>query len=368
MFVFIVTLEVSARIDGSINYGAPLWGPYDSTLLEESDSEGILHNVPNSQFEKWKINKFGFRGDEVTQKKNKDITRIACMGASESFGLYEDPGKEWPAQLNDLLSPGGQFQIINTSVAGLGLRNFKSYLRKYVLKFEPDLVILYINPYFYVSQISRSLRKTSKLQNQEVNQPVSRGPTSKLLAVKLRIFPKIKQMFKKIIPPWILKRYQIWNTTRQVNSLEKNLLNGTSPLDTVPDEYLNSFRNDLIDLVHFLTEQRIGVILSSYPVLISKMNLEKYPEIFFDNRRFCIELSFEGMIKAPQCFNSAIQSVANDLGVCYVDSFIRLPKDIQYFGDNVHYTNQGARLIAFNFAQYILNHRSLESNFLDVPF
>jgi hypothetical protein len=45
-----------------------------------------------------------------------------------------------------------------------------------------------------------------------------------------------------------------------------------------------------------------------------------------------------------------------------------LPKDIQYFGDNVHYTNQGARLIAFNFAQYILNHRSLESNFLDVPF
>lgn len=358
--LFIVTLEVSARIDDRISYDAPMWGRYDPDSLREDDSEGILHNIPNSQFEKWKINKFGFRGDEIPQEKPSGVKRIACMGASESFGLYEDPGKEWPAQLNDLLSPSGKFQIINTSVGGLSLLNFKPYLGKYVLKFEPNLVILYINPYFYVSQINKFLRKTSKLQNQETKQAVSRGSMLGLLAIKPRIYPKIKQMFKQIVPTLVLKRYQIWNTSRQVGVLEKNLPNGAAPLDTVPEEYLNSFRNDLIDIVKFLKEQRIGVILSSYPVLISKTNLKKYPEIFFDNRRFCVELSFEGMIEAPQRFNSVIQSLANDLGVGYVDNYSILENNIQYFRDNVHYSNEGARLIASNFAQFILNQPHLK--------
>ena len=355
-FLFIMAMEVSARIDDMVKYGAPLWGPYNADLLKEDDSEGILHNVPNRRFEKWEINADGFRGDEISERKPEGVKRIICMGTSESFGLYEDNGKEWPAQLRRLLSPAAEFEVINTSVVGLSFGQFKAYLERYVLKFHPDLVILYVNPYFCVSQISESLGKPLRLKNRETRGTISAGSRMRLLVVKLRILPKIKQTLKKTVPLGILKRYQIWSTSRQVNALEKSMLNGAGPLDTVPEEYLNSFRNNLSQTVQFLTERHVEVILSSYPVLISKENLKKYPEIFLDNRRFCVELSFNGMIEAPHQFRSVIHSVANDLGVGYVDNFTYLPKDIKYFGDNVHYTNQGARVVASNFAQYILKH------------
>jgi len=356
IILFGLTMEVCARIDDKINYDAPLLGSYDSTLLRKSDSEGIRHNVPNSRFEKWKINKFGFRGDEISLEKPRGMKRIACMGTSESFGLYEDSGKEWPAQLNDLLSPSGKFQVINTSVVGLGIEYFKPYLEKYVLKFEPDLVILYINPYFYISQVGKNPQKTSKPKMEEARQPISEGLTLKSLRIDLRIFPKIKQAFKQIVPPRVLKRFQIWSMSREVQALEKHHLNGTKPIDVIPESYLNSFKNDLNDIILFLSSKGVGVILSSYPVLISKTNLGEYLEIFLDNRRFCIELSFEGMIKAPKQFNSIIQSIANEGGAGYVDNFNGMPKEIKCFGDNVHYTNEGARIIASNFAKYILTH------------
>jgi lysophospholipase L1-like esterase len=106
-------------------------------------------------------------------------------------------------------------------------------------------------------------------------------------------------------------------------------------------------------LIEFLHHQKIAVILSSYPVLISPENLQEYLEIFLDHRRFYIELSLVGIIDASFKFNDVIKAIANEYSIGFIDNSSGIAKNTKYFADNVHYTDEGARLVALNFANYI---------------
>jgi len=150
ILLFMLTIEVCARIDDKIKYNASLWGPYDWGIMRKLDSDDIPYNIPNCRFEKWKINEFGFRGEPIPPEKRPGIVRIACMGASETFGLFEDPGLEWPAQLNSILSLNQKYQVINAGIVGINLNTMIPYLKKYVLKGPPIVISLF-------SQIPSSL-------------------------------------------------------------------------------------------------------------------------------------------------------------------------------------------------------------------
>jgi lysophospholipase L1-like esterase len=348
--IFGLTLEICARMDDLIHYGASFWGTYSGKILQMRDEEGINRNCPNARFEKWKINAAGFRGEEVSLSKNPGRQRIFCLGASETFGLYEDPGKEWAAQLGGIL-PASKFEVINASIAGITLDRFVPYTRKYVLPFSPDLVILYINPYFFVSKLANG-NKTN--QEPAWEKTKLRGPIIQKIGLLPRVAPKIKRALKEETPRWLLQRYQRWNIGRELEAIEAQTLGGKRPLDHVPPEYLESFRQELASVVSFFQPFGIEVVLSSYPVLINQENLCKHPEIFLDSRRFCVPLSFAGMIEAPCRFNETIRSVAAAQKARYVDNFAMVPQEIRYFGDNVHYTNEGAQLVARNFGHSIL--------------
>src|SRR6266545_3566616 len=121
-------LEVAARVDDRVTWGAPLLGPYRPEVLTEVDSGGIPRNVPGARFE-----------------KSPGTRRVFCLGQSESFGLYEPDGAEWPARLGTLLAPRGGLEVVNASVVGLGRRSRSAYLDRYVLPLQPDVVILFVN-------------------------------------------------------------------------------------------------------------------------------------------------------------------------------------------------------------------------------
>lgn len=362
---FFVSMELCARIDDRFKYQAPIFGAYGPDLLRGTDKDGISHNVPNSRFEKWEINNFGFRGDPLAPVKRNEVKRIVCLGTSESFGLYEDPNMEWPAQLKALLQNDKRYEVINASVIGLGIEGFIPYFKKYIFHLQPDTVILYVNPYFYLgSKIKERERRGNRPSSQNITNELSKKTKNRISdRLKPRSIPKIIQVIKQHIPQSLLKTYQVWNMSRQVRGLEESLLKGKSPLDVVPREYLESFELDMKNLVNFVKHHRIQVILGTYPTLATKENLKYHPEIFLDARRFTIWFSLNGMIEASNRFNDVLRLVAEKTGVCLVDSSRNVPKNIQYFGDNVHYTNEGARLVARSFRDFILSDLSIASGF-----
>jgi len=353
ILVFIFTLEVSARIDDRIKYDAPIFSQYSAALLRTADSEGINCNIPHAHFEKWKINRLGFRGPEISLTKEKERVRIVCLGTSETFGLYEGPGEDWVSQLLKILGENRRLEVVNASVVGLPLKKYRRYIEKYVLRLDPDVVILYINPFDYgVGTENFAKRQRGQGEVAKSNKGGWKNGLADIFS-RVRILAKIKQAVKRIMPENILKWYQHRDLRKQIGVLEHNRLNGAKALDVIPPENLRSFRRDLEELIRFLLDQNIKIILSSYPVLISPENLDRYPEIFLDHRRFYIELSLQGIIDASQKFNEAIKAVAGEHKIDLVDNNAMIPKNTQYFADNVHYTDAGARLVALNVADYI---------------
>jgi len=85
-----------ARIDDRLTYQAPFFGEYSFDRLTAVRGGAASWRTRRSLRE-WRMNNMGFRGRDL--KLAKDRPRIVVLGASESFGIYEAPGKEYPAQL-----------------------------------------------------------------------------------------------------------------------------------------------------------------------------------------------------------------------------------------------------------------------------
>ena len=148
---FVVTLEVATRLDQFFRYGAPLLGRYTyDSALQERDELGIK-GKPNGRYEKWTLNALGLRGPEIQASKASGTVRVATVGASETFGLYESPDQEWPRQLETRLRRGHpNVEVLNASIAGMGLRRRLEFFQNRIVDLEPDVVLLMLEYSGYV--------------------------------------------------------------------------------------------------------------------------------------------------------------------------------------------------------------------------
>ena len=138
--------ELGIRIKDRIVDGTPMLSnpSYSSTLRVRK--YGIWVGRPNAHYQKWKLNAFGFRSEPIALAKKPGCTRIMIIGASEMFGLYEAPGKDFAADLTRDLKPEGCFEVINAAMAGMGMMAAKVYWDHYLHRFKPDLVLIYPAP------------------------------------------------------------------------------------------------------------------------------------------------------------------------------------------------------------------------------
>lgn len=352
ILVFFIVLEICARIDDNIKYNAPLLSKYTNNRLRSTDEDGLRYNIPNAQFEKWQNNRFGFRGPNFDDVKPKELTRVVCMGASETYGLYEDHGKEWPAQLSQILKPLNSYQIINTSTVGLKRKHLLKYLDKYVYKFDPDIIIFLISPSFIDRQNKSNLNKKNiPIKNTNVNKFALSDVIS-----NIRIIPKTWQMIKSFVPKSLLEKYQYWDRSNKINDTEKRFLHGKNPLDSIPVKNQNNYKAEIDNIVTTVQSKGIKVILCTYPYLLTKDNIDTYPLVFMENRRFTVELSYIGMIDASKSANVIIKNIADERYTGFVDCYSAIPKNLTYFGDNVHLTNKGSEIISRLLADYLIKN------------
>src|SRR5436305_7624609 len=80
-----IAAEVMARVDDTVRLGVPILASPSYTDLTIQDSLGT-RGRPFARFEKWKLNGAGFRSGEVSLASAAKCTRVAVMGASETFG------------------------------------------------------------------------------------------------------------------------------------------------------------------------------------------------------------------------------------------------------------------------------------------
>lgn len=346
--IFCMTIEFCTRIEQVFKFDAPFWGEYSSSGLK---SRG--QNIPNARFEKWKNNSLGFRGPEITLNKQIGKCRVVCMGASETYGLYESANNEWPEQLRKLLPE--RYEVVNASVVGLPLNEYTSYMNKNVFPLAPDVVVLVVNPLF---MIAKDITEKKEPDNSKSVQNLS---IQESLKPTFRSLTKIKQVLKQSAAnnsPTLLQWYQIWNLSNQIKKLEAKKPKNWMPFDTAPEDNLLKFRNDLEHVIEAVLSKNARVIICTYPYLISDETIKKYPEIMLDYRRFAINLTLNGIKDAFRKGNELISDTSREKNIILADIALKMPKNLEYFGDNVHYSDKGARLFAAEVASLV--HHNLD--------
>jgi hypothetical protein len=328
MLWFLVVLEVCARLDDLVTWGAPLWGEYSQNRLRLVDQLGPRCR-PCGRFEKWQLNSHGFRGPELSMTKPAGVTRILLVGASETFGLQESPGNEYPAQLGRRLDQArpGRFEVINAACAGMSPPRIDQLLQAWLGQFKPDLVAFYPSPQFYLD-----------------DEPPARAHTT--TPTKERWFvPRLERRAKTWLRSLLPSHLQTWARQASIEWYARR--HGPNWLwREVPEDRVQAFRDDLRTLVQ--TTRSLGarpVLLTHahrFGATLTPLDREQLVAL----RKFYPRAATSLLVPFEQAMNRALLDTAQQMGVAAIDVEQRLGKNPELFADFSHFTDQGAQAMA----------------------
>ena len=164
--------------------------------------------------------------------------------------------------------------------------------------------------------------------------------------------------------------------------LESLLLNGVlehgpfySDLraNTPPVEYvevrnfpsLASFRRNMLGIVEAVKSDNTRLVFATQPFLYrNDLSVDERDVLYFA-ANFCLvaedqTANMQSMIRGMNLFNDAIRAIADEHRVPLMDLEARIPKSLQYFLDDVHYTEAGNTLVAESFFEYLSTNELLD--------
>ena len=345
----LVTLELTSRVEDRIAYGMPFLSRITASAdLVMRDTIGA-RGRPNTVFRRWRLDSLGFRGPEVSPIAAPGTLRVVTTGASETFGLYESAGQEFPRQLEDSLRSGlaaacgrdaAPVEVINAALPGMALPSLARHLERFVAPLRPTTVVVYPSPGFYLNdrapQAAEGLRADTTLPSRK--------------ALELRFVGRLTTQLKSLAPDWALT----WSRQRVTRFTARRFPDNWR-YTSVPTDRLDQFELDL--------RATVGTVKSfgATPVLMGYVNATMAPG--FDDPAMLVAWEYQfpraqrDVIPAFHALAAGrIARVARDSGVMFVD--LRRGFEGHWngaFADFVHFTDAGSATVAATLSQALLH-------------
>jgi hypothetical protein len=332
--VFALALEATVRIDDAIRFGTPLLSRVASEQeLIVRDSLGE-HGRPHARYEKWVINNVGMRGPDVPIVKPPGILRVVTAGASETFGLYETPGHEYPRQLEDTLRArcGPRVEVLNAAMWGMSLPTVEQDLRLRVRALDPEVVVLYPSPVQYLTDVR------PKPAVRDYGRP---APLPLSLALHPRAEERLRNQFKQLVPMWLATVLRREDIEREVRSHPAGWR-----YTGVPQDRLAAYDADVRHTIG--TIRSIGAI----PVVAIHANafdgeehLDEPLLVTWEHQYY--RATGDALLAFESAAARATIRAANDSGVAFVDlRHMHGAPGARLFADYSHFTDAGAASVA----------------------
>ena len=288
-------------------------------------------------------NSLGFRGPEPPADLARRLIVVTVGGSTtECFDLAED--KTWPAQLARLLAR--VFPNLWLNNAGLsGNSTFGHYvlLQDYLVKLRPQVLIFLVG----VNDIGISGEKDFDQRLHQVNvRSLERLLAS--LAVKSEVAAVLVNLY----------RYYFPKAVTMANQQDPQELDFTKlqDLDVAPgarealkqlhaEKFVPGFKQRLEKLLGLARQHGITPVLLTQPVLYGPVT---DPESGVDLTHKLVARDMDGQTgwEVLELYNDTTRQVGREQGVLVIDLARQMPKDSRYYYDLMHYTNDGAQLMA----------------------
>jgi lysophospholipase L1-like esterase len=329
LVIFVLVLELCARVDDALSYNAPFWAPYNTEILYTRDQIG-QRGRPGARYEKWQLNSLGYRGPEL----RPGTIRIACFGASETFGLYEAEGQEYPRQLErELNSRVGRdvFQVVNVAYAGETVPTATLRVPEIVAQIHASYAIIYpsLAAYIWLPSVREEpVRSSAPTTDASYTQ----------VRFEWRIAKRLRNLLKQALPSIVQTKLR----QREI----KEAATQYPVMDRVPEENVLRFRGDLSRLVAALRAREVEPLLVTHATAFGKQLSESDRELLVSWRKFYPMLREDGFLDMEQRMNGEIRQVANQEQIMLVDAADEIPPGRKYFVDFSHFTTAGAEVMA----------------------
>jgi lysophospholipase L1-like esterase len=324
--------EVAARLDDRLFADTPLLANPDRArdlLVQETWG---FRGRPNGAYKRWQLNSFGFSGPEIAELPAG--RRIMVLGASETFGLYESKGKDYPAQLAAELvrRRRGDIEVVNAGVAGMTLPSLTVYWQQWASRFKPDTVLVYPSAHFYLdAQVPRAPQGP---QNAE---PLARTDLPSRFAMRLR--DHLRQTS-------VVKAARAWLAVRsETQGKGPEHLFASAPTDRVA-----AFAADVEQLGEAIERSGARPVLLTHAFKMAgalsaadRAELEAF-RVFFPR---ALPEAFPAFAAAAR---EAVIAVGQRRRWIVVDVAGTLSGRRHLFADPVHLTDEGSRLMAATLA------------------
>lgn len=345
---FVVTIEAASRVDQWMAYGAPILGvyTYDSALFV-LDEFGI-RGKPNGRYEKWSLNSMGFRGDEITLERTAGQDRVICIGASETFGLYEAAGNEWPRRLEQVLrQEGAPTEVINAAIAGMSLPQRTRHLTSRLLRLRSDVVVMMLE-YGSYAGLTRE-----NVQVRRQSHAVLSDTSGIMVGLKsLRMISRVKDIVLPKFPAPIREMVVNMERTFRTNLVKQQLGAQYRSFVQVQPFEIDMFRSDLEELAAVTREAGVTLILTS-------------PAMWFTDRNVAaMYLSWPYVDEswwrqAQTIFSDVAKTFAQSHDIAYLDLSESVHgNEESLMTDFLHFNDRGADVVGRRIAQQMLEKRA----------
>jgi len=332
--IFVSVLEISARVDDKVSYGAPFWGPYNIDRLYIHDELGQWGR-PYGSYQKWRLNSLGYRGPEL----RPGTIRIVCLGASETFGLYEDPGQEYPRQLEgDLNSRWGAdtLQVVNAGYLGESVATETRHVPQILAQVHPAMAIIYPSAatYIWLPWVG---------EKPDFHDQEARTEESTAFADQWRIYDRFRNLLKNALPQNVQTKLRELTISKEAREY---------PVEArVPEENVLVFQRDLSELADTLRQNGVEPVLVTHATEFGSPLTSDDRALLVAWRKFYPMLEEDGFIDMEKRMNDAIRFVASQNGFVLIDMESKIPHGRTDFADFTHFTNAGSSVMAAGLAE-----------------
>jgi lysophospholipase L1-like esterase len=330
--------EVAARLDDALFHSVPLLANPRREDLIMQDWFG-RRGRPHAQFGKWKLNSLGFRGPELRHKEPGCI-RVVVLGASESFGYAESPEHEYPSVLQQKLAGEGCVEVVNAALIGMQLGSMRSYWTNWVAKIQPDVVVVYPSPLFYLASSTPKPRGTDRAVTPSASAAAESPADSGTARFESRFIKRLRSVVTGALPRWIP---MYLNQRRVAAELAAQAL----PLISAPPAAdLDKFRQALTQLLDTIKSSGARVVLLTHAQRATlPIEARMLPDLW-EARIYWPRAELPVLAQFNEAGNDVIREVARHEEVQLIDVAPLLDGCWDCFADLNHFADKGAALMA----------------------
>lgn len=299
-------------------------------------------------------NEYGLRSLSMDSLiKPANTVRILCLGASTTEQVTQNTEDTWCGILETELNrqySGSGFRVETIAYGKGGHRAIHNWLwiQDNLDRFAPDMVITLLGINDVLSDSDRDGRRKiiEKWQDKKkINEFKIACTRYSQICRRLKILSQKNKLRKQLrtgrVVEWHSKSLpELRKTYRGLPYIEKPA-RGTAPI--------TDFGDSVRSIVTYLERKKVPVILLGQPVLWkNEVSEEEYNTLWFSltTSGGRIRPSTQWLYAEMKEFNLVQQSLGNDSTVKYLDLDKLIPKTLEYYFDDCHYTDRGSRAVA----------------------